>query len=515
MRSGRTRQSGLVTRLAALVLVGAVAAACINLGPDYERPSSEVATGWQEIEDPAVSGDPPNETNWWADAFGDPVLDQLIATALDQNLTLRSAGLRVLQAQQQLAIAVGQQYPQQQLTGSIEQQRVSNNANDQFGLSENRFRSSSLGFSLAWELDMWGRFRSLVESASAQLDASVASYDGVLVSLIAQVARTYLSVRETQARLEFAQDNVKLQEKSLRIAKARFDGGLVTELDVTQAETLLYNTQAQVLSFQLSLEQLKNSLAVLLARTPQEMNWLLTAPGRTPEVPAQIALGMPQDLIRRRPDVRVAERQLAAQSAEIGYAITELYPHFSLGGTIATSTTDVGGKSLDDMLRRDSLTASALGSFEWDVFSYGRLRSNVRLQDALFQELLSGYRETVLQAQAEVEDAIVAYLSSQEQLASYSLAAAAAQRSADVATVQYREGLTDFTRVIQTLNSLRAQQDTLAATQGNVAINLVQVYKALGGGWQIRTATQPAELIPPSTKDEMLQRTGYWEELLE
>jgi NodT family efflux transporter outer membrane factor (OMF) lipoprotein len=463
--------------LGALLFSGVFACACINLGPDYEQPSADVAPRWQEIEHPGVSGEPPNETNWWADSFRDPVLDQLIETALGQNLTLRSAGLRVLQAQQQLAIAIGDQYPQeQQLTGSAEQHRLSNNANDEFGLDENRFRKAGLGFHLVWEVDVWGRFRRLVESASAQLDASVASYDGVVVSLVAQVAQTYLSLRTTQARLKFAQDNVELQKKNLRIAKARFDGGIVTELDVTQARTLLNNTQAQALSFELSLQQLKNALAVLLARTPQEMNWLLTTPGPIPEVPAEIALGMPQDLIRRRPDVRVAERQLAAQSAEIGYAITDLYPHFSIGGTISTSTTDIGSKGLNNLLRRDSLTWSGLASFEWNVLNYGRLRSNIRLQDALFQQLLTDYRETVLQAQAEVENTIVAYLNSQDQLNSYSLAAAAAQRSANVATVQYREGLTDFTRVIQTLNSLRVQQDTLASTQGSVALSLVQVY---------------------------------------
>ncbi len=322
-------------------------------------------------------------------------------------------------------------------------------------------------------------------------------------------------MRTNQAQLKVAIDNVEIQEQSRDIVKARFEGGIVSELDVEQSETLLNNTRAEMRSFEIALQQLKNALAILLGRTPQQMSSLLLQPAPIPTVPAELALGMPQDLLRQRPDIRLAERQLAAQSAQIGYAITDLYPHFSVGGTISLSTTNIGGRGIADLFSANSAAGSLLGSFQWNIFNYGRLKSNVRLQDALFQQLLVDYRQTVLQAQGEVENAIVAYLKSQEQLTSYRAAAAAAQRSVDLATSQYADGLVDYTRVLQTLVTLRAQQNALAATQGSVATNLVEVYKALGGGWAIRASANPDDLIPAPTKEQMRKRTKYWKGVLQ
>jgi len=223
-----------------------------------------------------------------------------------------------------------------------------------------------------------------------------------------------------------------------------------------------------------------------------------------------VALGMPQDLVRRRPDVRAAERQLAAQSAQIGFAVTELYPHLTIGGGIGTSAMESG-----DLFESSSETWSLFGAFEWNIFNYGRLQSNVRLQDARFQQLLVDYNNTVLQAQGETENAIVAYLKSHEQFKSYALAAAASQRAVDVATIQYQEGAIDFNTLITTLNANQQQQDLLKATQGSVATNLVQVYKALGGGWEIREDRDPVDLLPASMKDEMKERTNAWNGVLE
>jgi outer membrane protein TolC len=219
---------------------------------------------------------------------------------------------------------------------------------------------------------------------------------------------------------------------------------------------------------------------------------------------------MPQDIIRRRPDIRVAERQLAAQSAQIGFAITELYPSFLIGGAVGTSAEEPG-----DLFENNSQTWNLSGGFNWNIFNYGRLRSNVRLQDALFQQLLTDYRNIVLQAQGDVENAIVAYLKSHEQLAAYKTAAEASQRAVDVSTVQYQSGLIQFNTVITTLNAHAQQQDLLAATQGSVKTNLVQVYLSLGGGWEIRGSRNPAELLPAATKDEMIERIDYWEGVLQ
>ena len=489
------RFAATVISLVVLLLSG-----CINLGPDYQLPEVEVEPDWIEIEDSRVTSEPSNDPKWWKSAFQDPEIDNLVEAALQQNLTLRSAGLRVLQSQQQLAIAVGNQYPQQQqATGSASRQKD----------SDIIFNNYNLGLTLGWEIDFWGRFSRQVESASAGLDASVANYDGALVSMVSQAANNYILIRTYQERIEVARINIKLQAESLRIAQAKFDAGAVSELDVDQAESLLNNTKATLSSLEVSLQQFKNALAVLLGNPPQEFNGLLTKKGSIPAAQTDVALGMPQDLIRRRPDVRVAERQLAAQSAQIGFAVTELYPHLTIGGGIGTSAMESG-----DLFESNSETWNLFGMFEWNIFNYGRLQSNVRLQDARFQQLLIDYRNTVLQAQGETENAIVAYLKSHEQFQSYSLAAAASQRAVDVATIQYQEGAIDFNTLISTLNATQQQQDLMTATQGSVATSLVQVYKALGGGWEIRDNRDPVDLLPATMKDEMRERTRAWDGVL-
>lgn len=474
---------------------------CTALGPDYTEPDVTVETSYIDSEAPLVNGSASLDPRWWQYAFEDPLLNELTERALAQNLTLRSAGLRVLQSQQQLAIAIGNQYPQQQQITALAQREQE---------SGSRFSEYNLGFNLAWELDFWGRFSRQVESASAELDASVANYDDAQVELIAQVAQTYLTLRTFQNRLEIARKNIVLQEESLRIAQAKADAGDTSELDVDQAITLLENTRAQVPAFETSVQQTKNALALLLGESPQAFNAMATSRGPIPSVRATVALGMPQDLLRQRPDVRAAERNLAAQSAQIGFAVTELYPHFSIGGSIGTNATET-----DDLFSNEGEAWSFFGSFEWNVLNYGRLESNVRLQDARFQQLLEDYRFTVLQAQVDVENAIVAYLNSHQQVEAYQAAVAAAQAAVEVSSAQYENGLLDYNTVITTLNSLRQQQDILAAAEGSVTTNLVQIYKSLGGGWQIRNNADPVDLLPATTRQEMLQRTDKWEGILE
>jgi len=474
---------------------------CTALGPDYTEPEVAVGSSYIDSEAPLVNGSASLDPHWWQYAFEDPLLNELTERALAQNLTLRSAGLRVLQSQQQLAIAIGNQYPQQQQITALAQREQENGS---------RFSEYNLGFNLAWELDFWGRFSRQVESASAALDASVANYDDAQVELIAQVAQSYLTLRTFQNRLEIARENIVLQEESLRIAQAKADAGDTSELDVDQAITLLENTRAQVPAFETSVQQTKNALALLLGESPQAFNAIATSRGAIPSVKATVALGMPQDLLRQRPDVRAAERNLAAQSAQIGFAVTELYPHFSIGGSIGSNATET-----DDLFSNEGEAWSFFGSFEWNVLNYGRLESNVRLQDARFQQLLEDYRFTVLQAQVDVENAIVAYLNSHQQVEAYQSAVAAAEAAVKVSSAQYENGLLDYNTVITTLNSLRQQQDILASAEGSVTTNLVQIYKSLGGGWQIRNNADPVDLLPATTRQEMIQRTDAWEGILE
>jgi len=502
-------------RLAALLSL-LVTSGCAMVGPRYVEPTVETAEEWSRLDDPTLSREPLVQPEWWSQAFQDPVLDELVDDALGQNLSLRSVGLRVLQSQQNLAIAMGKRYPQQQaLTGSAEGMRLSENATDHLQLNHSSFGTYSLGFQVGWEVDFWGKFRRMVQQAAAQLDASVALYDDAMLSLISEVAQSYLMLRTVQERMEIAARNISLQENSVEITQAKVDVGQVTELDLDQAQTLLNNTRASLAGFEIVQEQVLNSVAILLGRQPGDLDDLLLKATPLPEIPAEVAIGMPQNLIRRRPDIRIAERQLAAQGEQVGIAVADLYPQFTIGGRIGTSTNTTDNKSLVDMFQSDSVSLSLLGSFQWNLFNYGRLKSNIRLQDAVFQQLLVDYRETILQAQGEVENAIIAFLRSQDQAKFYGISAEFAQRAVDISTAQYEDGLVDFNTVITTLKSLAVQQDIQAATRGSVAANLVQVYKSLGGGWEVRAGQDPVALLPESTKDEMRERLPKrWKKVL-
>jgi NodT family efflux transporter outer membrane factor (OMF) lipoprotein len=487
--------------LALTTMLSLLLSACTSVGPDFTEPETEVQSNWTGTESPLIDSGAALDPRWWQAAFGDPVLNKLTEDALKQNLTLRSAGLRVLQSQQQLAIAIGSQYPQQQQINALAQREQENGG---------RISDYNVGFNLSWELDFWGRFSRQVESASAELDASVADFDEAIVSLVAQVAQSYLLLRTFQDRLAIARKNITLQKESLRIAQAKFDAGDVSELDVNQATSLLHNTIASVPALETSLQQSKNALALLLGDAPQDFNQLAGTVGAIPTTTPAVALGIPQEVIRQRPDIRAPESQLAAQSAQIGFAVTELYPHFSIGGSIGSNAMET-----DDLFSNEGEAWNFFGGFEWNVLNYGRLESNVRLQDARFQQLLVDYRFTVLQAQVDVENAIVAYLNSREQVKAYRIAASASQQAVDVSSAQYQNGLIDFNTVITNLNSLAQQQDLLASTRGDVATNLVQLYRALGGGWQVRDGRNPVDLLPADMKQQMLKRTDAWEGVLQ
>ncbi|RRJ83992.1 efflux transporter outer membrane subunit [Aestuariirhabdus litorea] len=490
-----------IARRASLSLLALGMGGCTLLGPDYQAPEPQLMEQWSSPQPPPVSSQSPTDPRWWRTAFNDPVLDRLVEQALEQNLDLRSAALRVLQSQQQLAIAIGSQYPQQQrITASAARERQNNVI----------FNDYNTGFNLSWELDLWGRFSRQIESAEAALEASVADYDGAMVSLVAQVAQNYLLIRTAQSRIDVALTNIRLQEEGLRIATAKLRAGEVSELDQDQAASLLANTQASLPALDSELQQLKNSLAVLLGTPPQQMNLLLTERGPIPVTEPQIALGMPQNLVRQRPDLRSAERQLAAQSARIGVAETDLYPSLTLGGTIGSEAAQT-----NQLFESDTKTWSVVGGFSWNILNYGRLKSNVRLQDARFQQLLEDYQSSVLKAQAEVESAIVAYLKSYEQLTYYQQAADASGRSVDISIAQYQNGAIDFNRVISTLSSDARQQDQLTIAKGNTVTSLVQLYRALGGGWEIREKLNPVELLPEPLRQQMRERTDAWEGVLQ
>ncbi len=489
------------------------------VGPNYVKPSVEEPEAWSESEDPALGSEPADLSRWWT-VFEDPALNGLIEKAHTNNPGLRAAGIRILEARAQLGIATGTLYPQvQQLRGDVLAVGGSETAANTTSAADLRYGETSLGFDTAWELDFWGKFRKAVAAGVGNLDASIASYDDILVTLTAEVARVYSRIRTLEARLEITRNNAALQARSLEIATVRFEGGDVTELDVAQARTLLANTQAAIPRLESILQRSKNALALLLGLFPAEVDAMLKGTSGIPSAPPEVAVGIPADMLRRRPDIRQVERRLLAQNALTGVAEAGLYPRISLLGSIGlkSSSADLtaagfpGGSSLGDLFDASSLEFLAGPTFSWDIFNYGRIKNRVRVQDARFQQLAEAYRNTVLEAVREVEDASVAFLRSQWESKYLLESATAASRSVELAMFQYQEGLTDYQRLLDSQRALASQQDLLTTSRGNIAVNLVALYKALGGGWEIR---EGKPFVPETTREEMAERTD-WGDLLE
>lgn len=464
-----------------------------KVGPNYCPPCGPVSDRWIDDRDPNVRSDPPNDAAWWR-TFNDPVLDCLVQTAYRQNLSLRIAGFRILEARAQRGIAVGNLFPQsQQAFGDYTRTNLSKNAPN--AAPNLNFDEATLGTSLAWELDFWGRFRRAVESADARLEASVYNYDNVLVLLLAEVAQQYTNLRTAEQRLEYARKNVADQRKSLELADLKLQHGATTRLDVTQGQSNLSQTEAIIPPLEAARRQAANQLCILMGIPPRNLEEMLGIRS-IPFAPPDVAVGIPADLLRRRPDVRRAEREAAAQCAQIGIAVSELYPHFSITGSIY-----VDSANFNDLFDPRSFAGNVGPSFSWNILNYGRLVNNIRVQDARFQQLALNYQNTVLQANAEVENALIGFLKAQQAVKFLVTSADAATQSLDLVRLQYKEGQSDFNRVLFIEQSLTQQEDQLAVARGSVAQNLIQVYRAIGGGWQIRLAPlppmpPPAEVIP-------------------
>ena len=482
---------------------------CTTLGPDFKQPEAQVEETWLEVQEPRVQALQAADSEWWT-VFNDPVLTALVEQAYQQNLPLQVAGLRILEARAQLAIAVGAQYPQlQQLAGALSRTRVSENQPNFSPSIDDSFWQANVGFDAAWELDFWGRYRRGVESAAANLGSEVANYDSALVSLSAEVARVYARIRTLEEGLAVARANAATQQRGYEIADVRFRAGAVSELDPAQALTQLRDTQAQIPSLEGSIRQARNALSILLGMPPQDLSELL-GEGPIPAPPAQVSVGMPADLLRRRPDIRQAELQAAAQSALIGVAETELYPRLSLVGSIGFVTSDTNQSDLGDLFDGDSLAYSVGPSFSWPVFNYGRLKNNVRVQDARFEQLLTNYRNSVLEAAREVEDGLAGFLAARDATEYLRDSVNAAQRAVDLSMIQYREGAVDFQRVLDSQQRLLRAQDAYTRSRGEIITNLVATYKALGGGWEVRAGQN---FLPQGTEQRMRERTD-WGELI-
>jgi len=502
------RFAGLVQ---ALLYCSGLLTGCTVVGPDFKRPTANVSDQWLDAEDTRLKASPADYRDWWK-GFHDPVLEELIQTAYRQNLSLHAAGVRIFEARAQLGIAVGNLFPQsQQVQGSLEYNRASERSPSapqtrQSGAVGFDYSQAQEGFSANWELDFWGKLRRSVESADASLLSAIAAYDNALVTLTGDVAKTYVQIRTLEERLRIARENMEIQRESLRIAETRFKGGATSERDVQQALTQLNGTEASIPQLEAQLRQQLNALSIQLGLPPSHLGEKLAGSSGIPQAPLEIALGMPVELLRRRPDIRDAEYQAAAQCAQIGVAKADLFPAFSLSGNFGVLASDMGKFALGDVTSWRSRTGSIGPAFQWNLFNYGQITNNVRLQDARFQELILNYQNTVLKAQQEVEDGLVSFLKAQERVKSLTGAAGAARRTVDLSLIQYREGATDYTTVLTAQQSLLSQQDDLAVAQGDVPQGLITVYRAYGGGWELR---QGESFIPADTRETMERRTDW------
>jgi len=481
-----------------------------KVGPEYREPVISVAPDWIEFNDPQIINDASgvSATEWWQ-CFDDPQLVAIVDDVHRQNLTLHAAGHRVQQAESQRAIAIGQLFPQlQEVFGNFEQrQRSSLGFSQSLPPLTRSLGVWSTAFNASWEIDFWGRYRRSVASADADLAAWQNNYCDVLLTLTADTAATYVELRAFQERLRLLSANIGKQEKSLELAQKRFENGIVTKLDVTQGEASLRRTRALVPDLQRGIRQAGNRLCVLAGRPPIDLLEELGAEHQMiPEVPQQVIVGIPANLIRRRPDVRRAERRVAAQSERIGIATTDLFPAFTINGAIGWQANDLG-----DLITSPANTGLISPGFNWNILNYHRIVNSVAVQDARFKQLSAEYAQAVLDANREAEDAIVDFQRSKDRAVELAAAVDASLESLSLAQLHYDEGWIDFDRLNNLQVELVSQQDAAIAAKADVIFALIRIYRALGGGWQ-PAPDAIAEQVQPSTN--MPETSGQTIEVL-
>lgn len=457
-----------------------------KVGPNYQAPAAPVESAWIDDQKELVYHQEPY-WNWW-ELFQDNYLNMLVRDAHQQNLTLREAGFRIQEARARRAVAHGELFPQQQTVfGSYRRQQISKEtgitAGGGGGLpgAKRAFDVYTAGGQASWELDFWGRFRRAVDQADAELDASVEGYDDVLVILIADVAQAYVDVRVAQERIRYAEANVRSQTVTWQKEDQREKGGLSSPLDVAQARTNLAATEAAVPQLRIDLRRAQNRLCILLGIPPADLDQMLGNELSIPGAPAKVAIGIPADLIRRRPDIRRAERLAAAQSERIGITEAAMYPAFSINGSLF-----VQANQMTNLFTPTAVAGNIGPSFSWQLLNYGRIWHATNAEEALFLQLVTNYQNQVLNAQREAEDAITGFLNSQDQARILRVGVDNAVMARDLTNKRYLLGAERYDRLFIAELFLTQQQDALAVAQGSVATNLIDIFRALGGGWQIR-----------------------------
>ncbi|HDM8195375.1 TPA: TolC family protein [Vibrio harveyi] len=501
--------------------------ACTTLGPDYVHPEQTALPSDWSLEKAAQDTQQSEQKlqQWWQQ-FNDPTLNQLVEMASQQNLDLEAAGLRIVQARSLLGISTGLQYPQvQTVSGNLARAYV----NDQ-GVN-----NAALSFDAGWEMDIWGKYARGIESAEAGYYASIASYHDIMVTITAEVARNYINYRTFQERILLSRRNIEIQERVVNITQVQFDSGNVTELDVQQAKNQLFNTKAAQPSLEIAMKQSRTALALLLGVLPEDVEKLLQSDGfaqrmadyenqfkssgRKPALsgsdersivprPPLLDNKVDANLVMRRPDLQVSEMQARAQSAQIGVAETALYPSFSLFGSIGIDSTVPDGSSFSFS---DSLTMVVGPTFSWNIFQYGRVKNNIRFEDAKFQETLTNYNKKVLQAVNEVTNALEAYDLYLEQKSLRLQSVNSSIRAFNISMTQYENGQISFERLLNSVEKMTRAEDSYATIKGNVANQVVALYKALGGGWEAQTGKP----FLSETVAKQMQDRSDWDGLLD
>jgi len=451
-------------------------AAC-KLGPDHEAPQLVLPSAWSQPTGDGLAAEAPAETTVWWSQFEDATLAVLVERALVSNLDLAVATSRLEQARALRGVAAGERLPTLDARGAFEHRRESENT--PFGSFSPKTDIFSGGFDAAWELDVFGRVRRSIEAADADLAAAEEDRNALAVSVAAETALAYVELRSAQRRVEIALENVDLQEQTVALVRSRQEAGLVSERDVAQAATNVETTRSRVPTLEADVSAAQRRLAVLLGVVPgadDELLARLAAPAPVPSPRVDAVVGVPADLLRRRPDVRAAERRLAGEVARIGVAEANRYPSFSLAGTLGLAS-----DGLSNLFESESGVAAIGPSVRWSLFDGGRLRQRVVYQEARAEEAQLTWERSVLLAVEESENALTRFVREQSRRASLARAAVQAGRAVELAQTQYREGLSDFQAVLDSQRIVAALEDDLAVSDAAVSANLIALHKALGG----------------------------------
>jgi NodT family efflux transporter outer membrane factor (OMF) lipoprotein len=459
-----------------LLLIIAFFAGCATVGPNYVPPEFNAQNTWHADLKHGLSFEPTDAdtlAEWWV-RLNDPVLSDLIQIAIRTNLDLEEAQARIREARARRGIIQARLFPTLDSSGSFTQRRSSEATG-----SGTEIKFYSAGFDAGWEIDIFGGVRRSIEAADADLQGVEENLNHVLVSLLAEVGLNYVEARTFQARISVAQANLQIQEETYDLTRFRFEAGLIDELPVKQALYNLENTRSQLPTLRSGLEATLNRLAVLLGQPPGAVHRKLDVYGEIPVPPLHVAVGVPAETLRFRPDIRRAERALAAQNARIGAAVADLYPRFSLSGSIGLESFS----STNFFNSGNHAWRFGKGIF-WNIFDAGAIRQNIQVQSALYEQAFLQYESTVLGALEEVENAMVSYAEEQIRRESLAIATDAAQQASLLSQDRFTAGLVDFSNVLDSQRSLLSFQDQLARSEGDVTANLIRLYKALGGGWK-------------------------------